>query len=339
MQAFEALGIHRIDLNLEGLTGFAKYRTLWKEFKKVRGKFDLVVVPFQGFVYFPVIRLLTRKPIVYDALISRYDTDVNDRKHHKKWSIKGLYDYLLDWLPCRFAQGLLVDTHAYGNYFIRTFRCSPQKVHRMWTGTNRTLLKPVSVKKDSSIFVVGFQGKVVDQITGLEHIIEAMEVLKSHKDIRLKIMGPTERMGAIQAMVEAKGLTNVTFTGWIDPSKLSEELCRCDVLLGAFGKTEKLKRTIPLKILDALALKVPVVTGDTPGCRELLTDRKHCVFAELANSQSIAEQILWLKEHPTSSGKIAKAGYTLYQNELSIEQIAVQLARDLSLHSLRSYVQ
>lgn len=329
LHAFEALGFKLIHLNLEGRSGFPKYRTIYKQWKQLE-PFDAVLVPFQGFTLFPIARLLTRKPIIYDALISMYDTDVHDRQYYKKWSLGGLYAYFLDWLPCKTADLLLSDTQACREYFIKTFHCNPQKIHRLWTGTNRDRFKPLNEGKEKSHssekkFIVGFQGKVVDRVTGLEHIVEAMHLLKDDPTVELWIIGPEERMMKIKTLIKEKRLKNIIFKGWLSESALSDALNRCDLLLSSFGNTEKLKRTIPLKVFDALALKKPIIVGDTPGARELLQDGIHCIFATLGNPESIAEKIRWAKENQEQCEKIAQNGYNLYKKELSIETIAQDL--------------
>lgn len=331
---FRHLGFDILEINCKEKRGWDKYRFFWREFTKVRGKFSLVVVPFQGFVFFPVIRLLTRKPILFDAFISRFETNTDDRGYHKAWSLRGRYDYFLDWLPCHFAQLMLVDTLAFGRYFQKTFGCPAAKIHRFWTGTNRERCRPVTGTRDSKKFVIGFQGKAVARITGLEYLVEAMERLKEHRDIVLRIIGPEEKMGPVKALIKEKRLTNIEFTGWILQEKLSDALGACNVIVGSFGNTEKLKKAIPLKIWDGLAMGKPLLVGDTPGVREAFTDNEHLVMARLADARDIAGKILELKEDRIRLERIGRCGHEYFKTRFSIARIAGELEKKLEAMGL-----
>ncbi len=83
---------------------------------------DVILVPYsESRLWVPLLFLISRKPIVWDAFFSRYDTIINDRALASRVSLKALYHWIADWLSVHLASTILLDTHEHINYFIRTF--------------------------------------------------------------------------------------------------------------------------------------------------------------------------------------------------------------------------
>ena len=97
--------------------GFAKYLRLFAKHWKVRSRYDLMIVGFPGQSIVPFARLLTRKPIVFDALVSLYDSVVIERKQCSSASFRGRWCFLLDWLSARLATTILLDTREHAAYY------------------------------------------------------------------------------------------------------------------------------------------------------------------------------------------------------------------------------
>src|SRR3989344_4696963 len=74
---FDASGVSVEGIN-ERSGGLLKYFRLALRLSKSSG-YDAVLVGFPGNLSVIVARLVTRKPIVFDAFISLYDTYVHDR--------------------------------------------------------------------------------------------------------------------------------------------------------------------------------------------------------------------------------------------------------------------
>ena len=70
---------------------------------------------------------------------------------------------------------------------------------------------------------------------------------------------------------------NVEWVRWITYEDLPREYWGAGCALGIFGNSDKAQRVIPNKAYQALACGTPLITADTRGARELLTDgRTHC---------------------------------------------------------------
>jgi glycosyltransferase involved in cell wall biosynthesis len=65
-------------------------------------------------------------------------------------------------------------------------------------------------------------------------------------------------------------LQNVEFIEFLEQKELTQYIHHADICLGIFGETEKAKRVIPNKVYEAMAMKKPVITGNSPAAREFL---------------------------------------------------------------------
>src|SRR3989338_130275 len=104
-----------------GLSGMAKYFDLIKKHRQIKNQYDAMVVGFPGHQAMILAKVLCRKPIIFDAFLSLYDSMVFDRQTSQPKSIRALYYWLLDWISSRLADIVLLGTNEHINYFCDTF--------------------------------------------------------------------------------------------------------------------------------------------------------------------------------------------------------------------------
>jgi len=124
--------------------GLKKYFLLYKEYLKIRkNKFDIIVVcyPGQGLVL-PARLLFWGKPIILDAFLSFYDSNVLDRNMYGRYSFGAIKSYLLDLFGCIFADFILLDTNAHIRYFTDTFHIKTEKFIRLPIGADEKVFFP-----------------------------------------------------------------------------------------------------------------------------------------------------------------------------------------------------
>jgi glycosyltransferase involved in cell wall biosynthesis len=113
---------------------------------------------------------------------------------------------------------------------------------------------------------------------GLDKIIEAARILKESKfEFKVHLFGDSKENGLpFQKMIEEKGLTENMFL-YYDYTFLNGRLEaylleNCDLALGAFGDSLKAKTVITNKVIDALSMKIPVMTCHSSGVEEYFED-------------------------------------------------------------------
>ena len=82
---------------------------------------DYDVIIATGTITLFISKLLNKKPVIFDAFISNYDTLVCDREIVPEKSIKAKLLWLGDKYSCKIADKVIVDTYEHKNYFINEF--------------------------------------------------------------------------------------------------------------------------------------------------------------------------------------------------------------------------
>ena len=78
-----------------------------------------------------------------------------------------------------------------------------------------------------------------------------------------------------------------------------------------------------------MELGVPVITSDSPGIRELFTDRKDILLCKPADPEDLAAKILLLRNDATLRSTIAAQALQLFEERVTPKKIGEQLIGDL----------
>ena len=82
---------------------------------------------------------------------------------------------------------------------------------------------------------------------------------------------------------------NVEWIRWITYEDLPREYWGAGCALGIFGTSDKAQRVIPNKAYQALACGTPLITADTRGARELLTDGENALLVPPGDPAALAD--------------------------------------------------
>jgi len=266
------------------------------------------------------LKLFHKKPIIFDAFYSLYDTMVKDRGLYSVNSIMAKILKLIDRWSAKCADLVLLDTKEHIRYFCEEFGLMEEKFLAVPLGVDEGNFYPREKEEDNPVFEVLNYSSYIP-LHGLEVILQSAELLKGHKDIHWTLIGKGQLYPEIRRMAEEMALENVSFIDWVPHKELVERARQADVLLGIFGKTEKASRVIPYKAYEALALAMPLITGDSPAVRELMEDGKHCLLSKMGDAKALAEKVIVLKENPEIRKSIANNGHKLFLERCTWEAI------------------
>ena len=104
---------------------------------------DIVLVGYLGhFDVFParLLSWLRRKPLVFDAFVSLYDTSVEDREVFRRGSLSANLLRLVDRWSCKLSDLVLLDTSQHIEYFCKEFDLDPSKFQRVLVGADQVFL-------------------------------------------------------------------------------------------------------------------------------------------------------------------------------------------------------
>lgn len=294
--------------------GIFKYFDLYKKHQKIKADYDVMIVGFPGWSMMIWARIITRKKkIIFDAFTSVYDSVVNDRQTVKKYCPRALYYWFLDWLSCKLADLVLLDTSEHVAYFCKTFKIRKEKFLRIWVGSTMETGERIN----DDVVRVTFYGSDIP-LQGVEYVIEAVKLIKDNK-IRFQIIGTKikKRFGDLKQ-------ENIKFYDNISYAELNQLYINSDIILGIFGKTEKAKRVIPNKVYDGLAVGRAIITADTLAVRELLSE-ENVLFVRSGDGEDLVGKINHLAEDRELREKMGRNNLELFNNSLKSKIIVKEL--------------
>lgn len=306
----------------EDITGIsslisAYFRLLFKHRKL---NYDVMIIPWRGIITLPLAKLISKKPIIYHAFISIYDTLVINRKTIKPNSIKAKFVHFVEKMACKWSDLVLTETFASRDYFVNEFGLEEKKFKRLFTSADESVFRPIPYKEPNQEFKVLFFGSF-HPIHGISSIIEATKILSDHREIIFKFCGKGQEKSAIEALAKKYKLSNVEFLGFVEKSVLLKNIEEADVCLGIFGDNIKAKNVVTNKVLQILSSQKPLITMDSKAIREInVESEKNCILVPPKNPKKLAEAVLFLKENPQKQKSIAMAGHELFVKNLSMEK-------------------
>ena len=108
---------------------------------------------------------------------------------------------------------------------------------------------------------------------------------------------------------------------------LARYMANADVCLGIFGDNPRTLRVLTNKVIEALAVRKPLISAKNVPVQELLEDEKSALLIERASPDALANAILRLKENPELREKIADAGYAVYLKNCTLEIFSKRLKK------------
>jgi glycosyltransferase involved in cell wall biosynthesis len=301
------------------------HRTFDKQaFARLEEQADFVYVPPFRHRDVSLIRRLTKKPLVFDPLISKLLTK-DDFGHFWKLPFK----YLLDKIPFNKCDILLADTACHKSYFSKVFNIPKEKICVLPIGVSTdSFYKSVGSQTQDGIFRVGFYGSFVP-LQGTDKIMEMAHILSEHKDISFEIVGGGYRFKQAKALAEKWKLKNVNFHGVLKYDDLNAQINQFDLCLGIFGDSKKSDFVIPNKIYHYASVGKCIITKDSDGIKEIFTDKKDIVLTS-TNPAEVAEEILNLKVNRNLIDNIGQNAYRLINENYNEEQIAKRFIQILN---------
>jgi len=286
-------------------------------------KYDAMIVGFSGQEAMFLARLLTRKPIIFDAFTTHYGGYILNRKKASIHGLKAKYYRFLDKWSCRLADIVLLESQAYINFFVKEYGLSSEKFRRIWIGANDERFKLATSEHNADgMFRVIFFGSYAP-VQGAEYIVQAAKILE-HKQVIFTFCGKGQDGPKTRDLAKQLELKNTVFHGMLDGDQLSQELANSDVSLGNFGDTPLAPLVISNKVYEALAMRKPVITSDMPANREFFREGE-AVLIPLANPEALANAILMLKNNPAIREQVAQKGHERFLSSASPVVLGRQL--------------
>ncbi len=313
----------------ERTNGFRKYWKLWKNHRALKGAYDVMVIGYGDSRLMPIFtKLITRKPVVWEALFSQYDNWVFDRKLVKPHSLKAYVYRLMDWLGCKVSDLVVLDTKLHTKYFHDTLGVPYRKLGFVYVGADTTIFYPRPKTKISEFFEVEFHGKYFP-MQGTDVIARAAKILEKEK-VHFTMIGSGQESGNTRKLAEELGVKNITFYSHIPQSEIVQYVRNADVCIGLIGDVPRVIRAIPTKLWEGAAME-KVTINASPGClEEVFSPGVDTIGLRPGDHEGLAKIIMDLKNSGKSEamGKQAFITFQKFGKPEIIGQSLVDLLND-----------
>jgi len=287
--------------------------------RRPREAFDVMIVGYPGhFDMARARRVAGKRPIIFNPLLSLYDSVISDRGRWREGSLPARVLTAVDRRAMRLADVTVADTEIHADYFAELARIPRKRIEVCFLGAEEPLFRPGWNRSDA--FYCLFFGKMIP-LHGLDTIIEAARLVP---EIRFKIAGT----GQLEGLLESELPANVAWVRWVDHEQIPVELWSAGCSLGIFGTTDKALRVIPNKAYEALACGTPLVTGDTVASRELLVDGENALLVPPGDPSALAAAVRRIAADPELARRLSEGGLAVYRERASEDVLGARW-RDL----------
>lgn len=256
---------------------------IWRYMRAPRH--DAVFVGYMGhldvLVLWPFAKM-RGVPVIWDVFLSLYNTIVEDRRIVGRGNPLAWLLFAWEWLACRAARLVVMDTGAHANYLVRLYGIAPEKTASVFVGVEPEIFPPSNVeRRDGDDLTVLFYGQFIP-LHGIETIVRAAQ-LAHGEPIRWILIGRGQEEDKVRRLL-AQAPANVEWIEWVEYRNLRDHIARADICLGIFGDTGKAARVIPNKLFQILSAGAPLITRDSPAIRELLSPDMPGVYLEIGRA-------------------------------------------------------
>jgi glycosyltransferase involved in cell wall biosynthesis len=283
---------------------------------KMVGK-DAYFVGYMGHFLVPIMRLFTKKPIIYDFYLSLYDVMCNDRKIFSPDSLLGKFTYWLEKKSLKSADFIIVDTNELINLLSKEYNINKSKFVKVHLTINEDNVYPNDVKRYSNNFCVLYVGSYIP-LHNTPVIIKTAKIIQDMgENIDFLMIGQGPDLKKCQELAEKYNLKNIEFKGFMPLEELNYYYNACDINLGLFNDGTRAKSVVLNKTNDSFRVGKPHLTLKTPAMQEAFRDNEDIFFVDDTNPQTLAKRIVELKNNPNLVKKVGENALKSYDEKLS----------------------
>jgi glycosyltransferase involved in cell wall biosynthesis len=156
-------------------------------------------------------------------------------------------------------------------------------------------------------FIVSYIGTLAYQY-GLDTILETARLMIERLDILFLFVGEGPQKNELNQRVKNKNLTNVMLKDAVPLDEVRNYYSQSDVVLVPLRNLPLLESTIPVKLLESMAMEIPVIINANGVSRDIMEAGKAGLYAEPDNPQVLMKKILYLYDSPEIRKEMGRKG-------------------------------
>jgi glycosyltransferase involved in cell wall biosynthesis len=332
----------RLSEHLRGFWHFTKelFKANWSEFDAVQVR-DMPVPA----VLAMLIARWHRRPFFY--WMSFLVPEGHIELARERGLDAGIMRYVFPWVRGRLGRWLLYRwvLPKADHVFVQSDRMKAQMIEKGFSADRMTPvpmgvdipnlrsgpIDPVVAKKLDGHRTLIYLG-VLERARRLEVLFEMMSLLKPrYPDLLLLIVGDTvdePQRARLRRLATMAGVSDMlVWTGWVPMPTAWGYVQRCEIGLSPFPRGELLDGTSPTKIIEYLALGLPVVCNDSPDQEKIIKacGAGRCVPYTAASFANAVDELLSMP--PPTREEMSRAGRHYVATHRDYTVLAANLAK------------
>jgi len=328
-----AAGFGVLEARVAGRRAWRRWPALAAAWSRVARRTDVVLVPEFRHKDVPLARALRgRRPLVFDPLVSRWDTLVEDWELHGRSSAQARWNRAIDRWAFGAPDRLLCDTWAHGALF-EELGADRSRLRRVLVGAEAAFFDvPPPPAPDPHVCLTYIGGFL--PLHGVPTLLEAVSRLEARAaslpPFVVRLVGQGIELDRTRRIAAERKLTRVEFVGRTPYFDAPRVLAAAHIVLGVFGTGAKAARVIPHKLWQGLAAGRAVVSGDGEGPREVFEDGVHLKLVPRGDADALAAVLAELVASPDQRERLGAAGRARARELGTPDAIGRQLAEALA---------
>ena len=225
------------------------------------------------------------------------------------------------------ASRVITISHYNADYLHNLTGVDKRKIQVIRACPNMEKLKTVPRREEG--LVVLTVGRLVEK-KGIEYGVMAVgEVAKEFPQIEYRIVGGGPLEERLKTLVQSLDLEgNVTFLGALDSDSVVRELAKATIFLLPCVEADTGDRDgVPLSLMEAMYVRIPVISSNIASIPELIEDGKEGLLVEQKNVEQLASAIRMLLHDKSLRDAMGEKGRAKVEKEFNIHQEVEKLVQ------------
>ena len=271
-------------------------------------RFDFIFTIFHPFHLVPKAAVEAAKELDIPSIVK-----IDDAVYEKSTGIKSIQrkvEKMINSKTLRSATKVLVSNNDTTKVIIDEYNVPPERISIMPNGVDLSLFN-ISRKKNPRKVV--FAGAMYYH-RGLDVLLEAIpKIIKKIPDVKFVLLGSGNELEKLKVIVSEKNLEgSVEFKGWIDRERIPQNISDASIGIGPLRLTDVTSRALPIKVLEYMAVSLPIIAQKGTLPDDVLIDKKNGYFID--GTEDLAEKISSLLNEPDKINQMGDQSRLMVQN-------------------------
>ena len=255
-------------------------------------QFDFIFTIFHPFHLVPKAAVEAAKKLDIPSIVK-----VDDAIYEKSSGIKSLQrkiEKMINGKTLRSVTKILVSNNETKKIIIDEYNVIQEKISIVPNGVDLSMFNITKKKNPKKVVFAG----AMYYHRGLDVLLETIPlVIEKIPDAKFVLLGSGTEMDKLKEIVSKNKLDNsVEFKGWIEREKIPENIADASIGIGPLRLTEVTSRALPIKVLEYMAVSLPLIAQKGTLPNDVLENEKNGFFIE--NHIELAEKIILLLNEP-----------------------------------------